>query len=150
MKRLVLLALFSSVALPSVFAQNLAPATFKLAWGCNEIAQSYSTYAVGVTSCDNPAATQFYGTDYFEWSGDVGSYYIGCGLRNGDGTYSPFGEPILPYSCAASWIVGGYNYIYNNGAFFDGSGGVQTWWYDVVANQRGDAFVLGVTNASPL
>jgi len=137
----------------AVFAQGIAPTLqtdFVLAWGCNEIADSNGTDAVGVSSCDYPAATTFYAGG-FAWNGDVGSYYLGfCGIRNGDGTYEPFGEPILPISCAGSWIVGGYDYIWKDGTFFDASGGIRTRWYKIIANARDDAFVLGSTSAGPI
>jgi hypothetical protein len=144
------------VCTTSVFAQDIAPTltpSFLLAWGCNYIAESNGTDAVGTTSCDYPAATTF-SAGGFDWNGDVGSYYLGfCGIRNGDGTYEPFGEPILPISCAGSglwapsWYVGGYDYIWKDGVFFDASGGVKTYWYKVIANARDDAFILGHTSA---
>ena len=141
------------LALPIVaVAQQIAPTltpVFGLGFGCNEIVASDGIHSFGSTSCDNPAATTFsYTGDGIEadWSGDVGSTYISsCGVRNSDGSYSPFGEPILPFSCDGSWIVGGLNYIYHNGTFFNGSVGVDTRWYNVMSNPRGDAFVLGTT-----
>jgi hypothetical protein len=147
----VILMLCYFWGLTPAIAQSVAPTLdvgFALAFGCNELAESDGVHSVGVTSCDNPAATNFDGLD-FDWSGDVGSYYLSfCGLRNGDGTYFPFGEPILPYSGSSdcSWIVGGDNYIYHNGTFFDGSEGLPTLWYKVITNAKGDAFVLGNTS----
>ena len=143
--------LFFSLATVPAQAQNIAPtldSSFMLAFGCNELAQSDGVNGVGVTSCDYPAATTFDGASDFNWSGDVDSYYLGfCGSRDSNGDYFPFGTPILPIagSSDCSWIVGGYNFIYHNGTFFDGSGGVQTYWYQILTNSLGDAFVLGQT-----
>jgi hypothetical protein len=153
MKRGALLMLLTTVVfLPSAFAQ-LAPAIFGGAWGCNQIGQSYSTYAVGATGCEDSeglqAAADFGPEDGrigFSIDGPPGSYFLNfCAEYNGDGTYSPFSSPIKPLFADATcgWIVGGYNYIYHNGVFFDGSGGIETYWYNVISNPRGDAFVLG-------
>jgi hypothetical protein len=114
MKQILLTFAFSLflVAVPSP-AQNIAPtldSSFLGALGCNELVQSDGYNAVGVTSCDYPAATTFSGADGWNWSGDVGSYYLSfCGYRNSDGTYYPFGDPILPLSGSSdcSWIAGG-------------------------------------------
>jgi hypothetical protein len=156
MKQIILaLTLFCLCGLTSAFAQGPAPSLdlgFTLGFGCNELAESNGIQSVGVTSCDNPAATTFSGTD-FDWSGDVDSRYLSfCGLRNGDGSYFPFGNPIRPNSGSldCSWIVGGKNFIYHNGAFFDGSEGVDTQWYKIIANARGDAFALGNTAAGSI
>jgi hypothetical protein len=156
----LLLTLCCVLGLVPALAQNIAPTltpSFALVYGCNWLSESNGVHSVGSTSCDYPASADFYfygddniGTD---WSGDVGSYDVSfCGTYNSDGTYSPFGEPILPSSGSSdcSWIVGGYNYIYHNGVFFDGSGGVQTWWYKVIANARGDGFALGNTSSGPI
>jgi hypothetical protein len=147
----VLLCVLVSGALSQDIAPNLS-LDFTLGWGCSEFAEFSGAYAVGTTSCDYPAATSFWAGE-FDWSGDVDSYYLGfCGIRHGDGTYEPFGTPIRPYrgSSDCSWIVGGADYIYHNGTFFDGSGGVPTNWYLVMTNAKGDAFVLGRTAAGPI
>jgi hypothetical protein len=147
----VVLCVFVRPALSQDIAPTLS-VDFTLGWGCSEFAEFSGTSAVGTTSCDNPAATDFWAGG-FDWSGDVGSRFLGfCGIRHGDGTYEPFGTPIRPYrgSSDCSWIVGGANYIYHNGTFFDGSGGVPTSWYLVMTNAKGDAFVLGQTAAGPI
>ncbi len=157
MKQILLTLAFSLilVAVPSP-AQNIAPtldSSFLGALGCNELVQSDGYNAVGVTSCDYPAATTFSGADRWNWSGDVGSYYLSfCGYRNSDGTYYPFGDPILPLSGSSdcSWIVGGDNYIYHNGEFFDGSWGTETNWTLVMMTGKDDAFVLGSTGTGPI
>ncbi len=153
MKKITMLAVIMWAA--TAFAQDIAPTLqidFLLAFGCNDLAESNGTDAVGTTSCDYPAATTFSAGD-FNWNGDIDSYYLSfCGIRNGDGSYYPFGDPIKPLagSSDCSWIVGGTNYIYHNGTFFDGSAGVQTYWYKVITNAKGDAFVLGSTAAGPI
>ena len=153
MKKITMMAVVMWAA--TAFSQDIAPTlqtNFQLAFGCNYIAESNGIYAVGTTSCDYPAAATFSAGD-FTWNGDVDSYYLSfCGIRNGDGSYYPFGDPIKPLagSSDCSWIVGGANYIYHNGTFFDGSGGVETRWYKVMTNAKGDAFVLGSTAAGPI
>lgn len=149
--------IFSLIFVPiPALAQNIAPtldSSFMGAFGCNELVQSDGYNAVGITSCDNPAATTFSGTDSWNWSGDVGSYYLSfCGYRNSDGTYYPFGTPILPLSGSSdcSWIVGGDNYVYHNGKFIDGSGGVETSWTLIMMTGKEDAFALGYTAAGPI
>lgn len=153
---LLTLSLFVCL-LTSAVAQETAPTlttVFGLGFGCNEIVASNGLQSFGTTSCDNPAATTFsYAGDTVEadWSGDVGSRYISsCGAQNSDGTYFPFGEPIRPISCDGLWIVGGLNYLYHNGIFFDGSEGVDTMWRLVLSTPRGDAFVLGQRADGPV
>ncbi len=51
--------------------------------------------------------------------------------------------PILPLSTSGTWAVGGNNFIYHAGNFFDPTQGIQTNWVNVITGSRGDAFVLG-------
>lgn len=107
---------------------------------------------VGTTGCDNPAAAYYMGGHLVFQSTDFGSYALTFySLKNSDGTYSlfgaPFSGPIVPYSVDGTWAIGGYNFIYHNGVFFDPTQGAQTNWSKVLTNKRGDAFVLGYAAA---
>jgi Abnormal spindle-like microcephaly-assoc'd, ASPM-SPD-2-Hydin len=157
MKQILLTLAFSLilVAVPSP-AQNIAPtldSSFMGALGCNKLVQSDGYSAVGVTSCDSPAATTFSGADRWNWSGDVGSYYLSfCGYRNSDGTYYPFGDPILPLSGSSDchWIAGGYDYVYHNGTFVPGGKGGKTWFSLIMETAKEDAFALGHSPTGPI
>lgn len=155
---LTLSLIFSLIFIPiPALAQNIAPtldSSFMGAYGCNELVQSDGYNAVGTTSCDYPAATTFSGTDSWNWSGDVGSYYLSfCGYRNSDGTYYPFGDPILPLSGSSDchWIAGGYDYVYHNGSFVPGGrGGKTTWFSLIMETAKEDAYALGHSPTGPI
>ncbi len=140
-------------------AQNKVPSysvKFDLGYGCNFIyGNDDGPDIVGQSSCDSPSPAYFTPSGGLVWMGPT-FYPYGYAMttrsnNNNDGTYTldgaDFSGPIVPYSVAGNWVVGGATYIYHSGTFFDPTGGVKTGWVKVVTNPRGDAFVLGYADA---
>ena len=152
---LLLLSVLVGLAVPS-HAQNKVP-SFSVSFdagiaGCVEN-DGYDSGAnvAGRGGCDNPGAQYFLNGVYsfFCCNSFDGSYALTTrSLFDSINGYmldgASFSGPIAPFSVSGNtWAVGGNNFIYHSGTFFDPTQGVLTTWGKVVTNIRGDAFVLG-------
>ena len=138
------------------YAQNKVP-SFNVSFdggiaGCVEN-DGYDSGAnvAGRGGCDYPGAQYFLNGVYsfFCCNSFYGSYALTTrSLFDSINGYmldgASFSGPIAPFSVSGNtWAVGGNNFIYHSGTFFDPTQGVLTTWGKVVTNIRGDAFVLG-------
>ena len=153
---LLSICILVGMAVPS-YAQSKVP-SFNVSFdsgiaGCVEN-DGYDSGAnvAGRGGCDNPGAQYFLNGVYsFFCCNDFGSSSYALTTRsifdsvNGymlDG--SQFSGPIAPVSVSGNtWAVGGNNFIYHSGTFFDPTQGTSTNWGKVITNLRGDAFILG-------
>ena len=152
------------------YSQNKVPSlsvTFDGHFGCNYLAPTPAVFSVedgayfmGRTSCDIYGAAAYSPTG-FGFINSNGCCQTAVSSRSVLDTYSntyclvrpntsqcdPWTGAILPLSTSGTWVVGGNNFIYHGGAFFDPTQGAQTNWISVITNPRGDAFVLGYAAA---
>ena len=157
---LLLLFLTAALVVPS-HGQNKVPSysvSFDGGFGCN---QNYGyddgPDVVGTSSCDYPSRAYFAnGGQTFVWfpqqPGDTSYFLNKRSYIDSQGNYFlddvPFSGPIGPASVAGNtWAVGGNNFIYHSGSFFDPTKGALTVWRKVITNVRGDGFVFGYAAA---
>jgi len=157
MKAALLILILATAMVSSSHAQSKVPSysvSFSGGYGCDDnIGVDDGPDVVGVSGCDFPSRAYFTDagqTFFFAYAGPpYTSYFLTkrSYIDSQDNYFlddSPFSGPITPISVAGgTWVVGGNNWIYHSGSFFDPTQGATTKWTKVITNTRGDAFVLG-------
>ena len=168
--KITLLISILILGIAPVYAQNKVPPLsigFDQLFGCNSLGPAPAVFSVengayfiGQTSCDYMGAAAYsptgwgYGatpnccaTAVSSGSVSYDTFPGYCLVRPGTLQCDDWTGPILPLSVSGTWVVGGNDFIYHAGVFFDPTQGVQTNWINVLTNPRGDAFVLGYAGA---